>query len=188
MIKKEGYAFDADWWSYGVMLYEFLTGSCVFSESHTGCKDRNEATLTWEITFPDKSDEDDFPESAKSLILGLLDRNRDLRIGAKPDAVEIIKSHEFFADVDWNKIAEGETPPWKPPANAINAVSQEELADLSKEHEYKKLKLTPKDNLEGIEYSSRYHEEDIAQVLYLERKGKLSHLTENNSSSTCVLL
>jgi serine/threonine protein kinase len=188
MIKKEGYAFDADWWSYGVMLYEFLTGHCAFSESHTKCKDRNEGTLTWEITVPEQTGDDDLPEAAKSLVLCLLERNRELRVGAKPDAVEQIKAHEYFKGVDWNKVAEGETPPWKPAANAINAVSQEELADMSNEHEYKKLKLTEEDTIQGIEFSSRYHEMDVAKVLFLEKKGKLTHLDASESSSFCTLL
>lgn len=190
MIQKKGYAFDADWWSYGVMLYEFNTGVCAFSETNAKME-RNQATLTYELEFPEKCgpDKEAFPEEAKSLLAMLLDRNRATRLGAKPDAVEQIMAHPYFADIEWAELgALKSQPPWAPPADSINAASQEELQGRSKEHEFKNLKITPEDDIPGIAYSSRYHERDIVTVLRLDMAGKLKHLDATSSSSACAIL
>ncbi|GBG33505.1 Protein kinase, putative [Hondaea fermentalgiana] len=189
MLTKKGYGFDADWWSYGVMLFEFLSGICCFSETYSGCKDRNEATLQYDIKFPELCGEDPFPEDAKDLILQLLERDRTKRLGANPKAVEILKAHPFFESMDWAQMAGAKvTPPWTPPADSINAASQEELQGRSKEHEFKKLKLTEEDDVKGINYSSKNHERDMVTVLRLERKGKLSHLEPSVTSGACNIL
>lgn len=49
------------------------------------------------------------PQDARQIILLLLNRNPSKRLGATKDAEEV-KQHEFFASIDWDKIAarEGE--------------------------------------------------------------------------------
>lgn len=189
MLTKKGYGFDADWWSYGVMLFEFLTGLCCFSETYSGCKDRNEATLEYDIQFPDTCCDEPFPPEAKNLILQLLERDRSKRLGANPNAVEILKAHPFFETMDWPHVASGHmTPPWKAPVDSINAASQEELQGRSKEHEFKKLKLTEEDNIQGINYKSKNHERDMVTVLHLEKKGRLTHLDASVTSGACTIL
>lgn len=38
---------------------------------------------------------------ARDLILGLLNRNPEKRLGAGEEDAEEIKRHKFFADIDW---------------------------------------------------------------------------------------
>jgi serine/threonine protein kinase len=189
MIKKTGYGFDADWWSYGVMLFEFYIGQCPFTESWAKTADRDAATTDWPIVFPDKvgglNGDETFPAEAKDLICKLLDRDRAKRLGAKPDAIDLVKAHPYFADVEWGVRL---VPPWLPPADAINAVSQSELAERNKEGEYKKIKLEAEDEIPDIQFSSRYHEQDIVRVLELEKKGLLKELHQPNQSSACAIL
>jgi serine/threonine protein kinase len=43
--------------------------------------------------------------SARSLILALLNRNHLKRLGAGPTDAEEVKSHEFFANINWRNIS-----------------------------------------------------------------------------------
>jgi len=187
MIRGESYSFDCDWWSWAVMLYEFLVGICCFSEHHTKLKDRNDATLNWEIRYPDLLD-GPFPPDAQDLLAKMLERDRYKRLGTQPDTAEQIKAHPFFKTIDWVHLESGKaTPPWAPPSNAINAASQADLEGRNREAQYKKIVLTDEDNIKGFNFHSREHLYDVELVLHLERKGKLDHLASKRSQH-CVLL
>ena len=54
MLKKEKYGEEADWWSFGCVLYEFLAGRCPYSKANSGME-RDEATLKWDLAFPSRS-------------------------------------------------------------------------------------------------------------------------------------
>lgn len=57
---------------------------------------------------------------AKSLLISLLNRNPNKRLGAGPTDAEEIKRHPFFDSVDWDKVlAKGYDMP-KPPLRQIN--------------------------------------------------------------------
>ena len=43
---------------------------------------------------------------AKNLIVHLLNRNPSRRLGAGPEGADEIKRHQFFADIDWNEVAQ----------------------------------------------------------------------------------
>lgn len=188
MILNEGYAFDADWWSFGCCVYEFMAGSCPFSEHNTKLKDRNDGTLNWDIQFPDDSAKL-FPEELKDLCLMLLKRDVNSRAGTGPESADLIMKHPFFEPIDWKRFSRHQTPPpWAPPKDAINAVSQADLEDRNKEHEFRKLKLTEEDNITQFEYVSTVaHQRDICTVLKLERMEKLGHLNKSRSSA-CSLI
>jgi RAC serine/threonine-protein kinase len=52
---------------------------------------------------------------AKKLLKGLLTKDPTRRLGSGPTDADEIKSHEFFSDINWEKLAVGEvTPPWRP--------------------------------------------------------------------------
>lgn len=52
---------------------------------------------------------------AQSLLRALFKRNPANRLGAGPTGSQEIKCHEFFAQIDWNKLYKKETnPPYKP--------------------------------------------------------------------------
>ena len=52
VINSLHYSYDADWWSYGCCLYEFMAGFNPFSCKFTGYKTRNEGTRKGVIKFP----------------------------------------------------------------------------------------------------------------------------------------
>ncbi|XP_012695927.1 ribosomal protein S6 kinase alpha-2 [Clupea harengus] len=108
VVNRRGHTQSADWWSFGVLMFEMLTGSLPFQG-----KDRKE---TMALILKAKLGMPQFlsPE-VQSLLRALFKRNPSNRLGAGPDGVEEIKRHTFFATIDWNKLYRREIkPPFKP--------------------------------------------------------------------------
>ncbi|XP_069749741.1 ribosomal protein S6 kinase alpha-6 isoform X2 [Narcine bancroftii] len=108
VVNRRGHTQSADWWSFGVLMFEMLTGTLPFQG-----KDRNE---TMNMILKAKLGMPQFlsPE-AQGLLRTLFKRNPGNRLGAGPDGVEEIKRHPFFATIDWNRLVRKEIqPPFKP--------------------------------------------------------------------------
>uniref|UniRef100_A0ACB8FIB1 Ribosomal protein S6 kinase alpha-3 n=1 Tax=Sphaerodactylus townsendi TaxID=933632 RepID=A0ACB8FIB1_9SAUR len=108
VVNRRGHTQSADWWSFGVLMFEMLTGTLPFQG-----KDRKE-TMT--MILKAKLGMPQFLSSeAQSLLRMLFKRNPANRLGAGPDGVEEIKRHHFFSTIDWNKLYRREiNPPFKP--------------------------------------------------------------------------
>ncbi|TNN55139.1 Ribosomal protein S6 kinase alpha-2 [Liparis tanakae] len=108
VVNRRGHTQSADWWSFGVLMFEMLTGSLPFQG-----KDRKETMafiLKAKLGMPQFLS----PE-VQSLLRALFKRNPANRLGAGPDGVEEIKRHRFFASLDWIKLYRKELrPPFKP--------------------------------------------------------------------------
>ncbi|XP_054978970.1 ribosomal protein S6 kinase alpha-6 isoform X4 [Sorex araneus] len=106
VVNRRGHSQSADWWSYGVLMFEMLTGTLPFQG-----KDRNE---TMNMILKAKLGMPQFLSAeAQSLLRMLFKRNPANRLGS--EGVEEIKKHHFFANIDWNKLYKREVqPPFKP--------------------------------------------------------------------------
>ncbi|XP_020644866.3 ribosomal protein S6 kinase alpha-3 isoform X1 [Pogona vitticeps] len=108
VVNRRGHTQSADWWSFGVLMFEMLTGTLPFQG-----KDRKE-TMTMILKAKLGMPQFLSPE-AQSLLRMLFKRNPANRLGAGPDGVEEIKRHPFFSTIDWNKLYRREiSPPFKP--------------------------------------------------------------------------
>uniref|UniRef100_A0A2K6B929 Ribosomal protein S6 kinase n=1 Tax=Macaca nemestrina TaxID=9545 RepID=A0A2K6B929_MACNE len=105
VVNRRGHTQSADWWSFGVLMFEMLTGSLPFQG-----KDRKE---TMALILKAKLGMPQFLSGeAQSLLRALFKRNPCNRLGAGIDGVEEIKRHPFFVTIDWN------SPGVPPSANA----------------------------------------------------------------------
>uniref|UniRef100_A0A8C9R095 Ribosomal protein S6 kinase n=1 Tax=Scleropages formosus TaxID=113540 RepID=A0A8C9R095_SCLFO len=108
VVNRQGHTHSADWWSFGVLMFEMLTGSLPFQG-----KDRKE---TMNLILKAKLGMPQFLSAeAQSLLRALFKRNPVNRLGSGLDGAEEIKRHSFFSTIDWNKLFRREIkPPFKP--------------------------------------------------------------------------
>ncbi|XP_042598326.1 ribosomal protein S6 kinase alpha-1 isoform X2 [Cyprinus carpio] len=108
VVNRQGHTHSADWWSFGVLMFEMLTGSLPFQG-----KDRKE---TMNLILKARLGMPQFLSAeAQSLLRALFKRNPTNRLGSGPDGAEEIKRHSFFMTIDWNKLFRREIkPPFKP--------------------------------------------------------------------------
>ncbi|KAJ6255356.1 non-specific serine/threonine protein kinase [Anaeramoeba flamelloides] len=102
ILKEEEYNFTVDWWSFGILLFEFLVGIPPFFS-----QDRQE--LYKKILYAELKLPFFLRDDAKDLITKLLNRDKENRFGA--NGAEEIKNHEFFEGVDWDKLYNKEYKP-----------------------------------------------------------------------------
>ncbi|KOS39318.1 hypothetical protein ACN38_g9837 [Penicillium nordicum] len=104
LLLGNGYTKTVDWWTLGVLLYEMLTGLPPFYDENTNEMYRK--ILQEPLTFPSS---DIVPPAARDLLSRLLDRDPVRRLGANGAAE--IKSHHFFANIDWRKLLQRKYEP-----------------------------------------------------------------------------
>ncbi|KNC99781.1 AGC/PKA protein kinase [Spizellomyces punctatus DAOM BR117] len=98
LMHKE-YTSAVDWWSFGVLLFEMLSGCSPFQES-TAPK-TYERILQGRIQWPSHRSKY-FSRSAEHLITSLLVFSPHKRLGCVDESE--IRDHPFFATVDWRKV------------------------------------------------------------------------------------
>lgn len=108
MLLSQSYDKGVDWWSFGILIYEMLFGVPAFYDENVNVLYKS--ILQDEVQFGSG-----ISDSAKSLILKLLDRNPQTRLGSSQRDAEDIKEHPFFKELNWTDVMEKRTQPeWVP--------------------------------------------------------------------------
>jgi hypothetical protein len=101
VVAHETYNTNVDWWAYGVVLYEMMTGTTPFVAS--------EMSVLFELIQRKTPDLEGVPTHAASLIRLLLDKNPKKRF-CNPSKM---KRHPFFSGIDWQALTLMQVPPPK---------------------------------------------------------------------------
>ncbi len=102
IIKGAGHNKPADWWSFGILMFELLIGVPPFR--HKNQHMLYDRITHHEIVFPDpKKYGIIISDAGKDLISRLLCKEPEGRMGTKKDAEEVL-GHPFFAGMDMSRL------------------------------------------------------------------------------------
>ena len=125
LLLGQGYDKSVDWWTLGVLLYEMLTGLPPYYDENTNEMYRK--ILSEPLHFPGP---EIVPMPAKDLLIQLLDRRPEHRLGAKGPSE--IKAHPFFNAIDWRKLLQRRyDPTFKPNVVCILISTQEQRSNAN---------------------------------------------------------
>jgi microtubule-associated serine/threonine kinase len=108
VILRQGYGKPVDWWSMGIILYEFLVGIPPFTGNTPDELFANviNGKIDWDQLTSDvdpDSSEDIFCQDATNLIEQLLEHDPSKRLGTLGGAYEI-RTHPFCSCINWNTL------------------------------------------------------------------------------------
>ena len=121
VMLAQGYDQLADYWSFGVLLYEMLVGYAPFASVCDGVRHRR--IVTSDLKFHTAY----FPLTAKSLISRLCVVDVSKRLGSSARGVWDLKSHDFFT-VDWSDVTSRRLDPPHVPARREVCVTESSVS------------------------------------------------------------
>ncbi|CAH3196693.1 unnamed protein product, partial [Porites evermanni] len=98
VILRQGYGKPVDWWSLGIILYEFLIGVPPFYGDTP--EELFADTLSGIIEWP--SEDEAPPDDARDLVTRLLEQDPIARLGTTGS--HEVKEHHFFVGLDWTAL------------------------------------------------------------------------------------
>jgi len=105
ILEGGGYGKGVDWWSFGTLMFEMLTGLPPFYSQDV--QQMYSKIMTAKVKYPEH-----ISENAKDLLQKLLVRDPEKRL-TDP---EQIKAHPWFSVIDWDRLVDKQiTPPFIPP-------------------------------------------------------------------------
>ena len=118
VIQQQEYGTAVDWWSFGILGVDLLTGSSPFQANND--QKIREKILKAKLSLPYYLSPD-----SKDLLTRLLRKEPKKRLGASmPKDMQTIKSHRFFRKINWKKLQDRELePPIRP------LITEPELAE-----------------------------------------------------------
>lgn len=137
LVLTQGHDKSADYWAYGVLVYELLCGRTPFESSNQQRTFEKIVHSQKHLSFPAE-----FDPHGKSLIRRLLHPNAALRLGALQNGILDISHHAFFTmkNIDFDALLAQEIDmPYKPDAedvsSSINAATVSGIEPLDMEYE-----------------------------------------------------
>lgn len=113
VLEGKGYTKAVDWWSFGTLMYEMLTGLPPFYSQDV--QQMYFKIMHAKLEIPDSLDDD-----TKDILVKLLERDPNKRLGDSA----LIKAHPYFKGSDWDKLLRKEIKaPFVPPVKDKTDVS-----------------------------------------------------------------
>lgn len=120
IIRDKEYTYSVDWYSFGLVFYEMLTGINPFKTGEQqSIVDKMNEILNKEIPIPKR-----LSVEARDFLKQILRKDPNERIGCRAGGVAEIKEHPFFRSVEWDQLYMKEIPPpFVPTTNQASDVS-----------------------------------------------------------------
>ncbi|OMJ74487.1 hypothetical protein SteCoe_19865 [Stentor coeruleus] len=131
VIEGKGYGTSADFWSLGIMIYEFLCAGVPFGDDEDEPYAIYEQVLAMRLIYPSWID----PRShSRKIIEQLLNRNPVMRLGG---CIENLRAHVWFSGINWEKLSVKQVkPPFLPEPEKLDREIHEALQRNSRIEEY----------------------------------------------------
>lgn len=97
IVLKKPYTRAVDWWSFGALVYEMVTGLPPFYT-------QNKEKLFQRIAYQDLQLPEHLSDECKDLVSKLLQKNPENRLGNGPNDAEDIIKHPWFQGMNWDKL------------------------------------------------------------------------------------
>merc|ERR1712128_108075 len=108
ILNRSGHGKEVDWWSFGILAHDMLTGSPPFTGG-------NRKLITERVLKSKLQLGKYLTPNAKDILRKLLNKQADLRLGFGPEDARAIKEHRFFSGVDFDAVLQRKTkPPFLP--------------------------------------------------------------------------
>ncbi|KAL0473661.1 NCU06240-like protein [Neurospora intermedia] len=113
VVSNKGYNKSVDWWSLGILIYEMLCGYTPFWDGSSPMK-IYENILKGKVRYPQWVNPD-----AQDLLERLITADLSKRLGNLYGGPQDVKSHPWFAEVTWDRLARKDIDaPYTPPVKA----------------------------------------------------------------------
>lgn len=129
LLKGEEYDYSVDYFTLGVTLYEFIAAKGPFRTrgEKVENKEVKKRILNDPVIYPES-----FSENAKSICEGLLAKDVNKRLGFKNGSCDELRSHPFFAEINWRKLDAGILPPpFVPDSKTVYAKDLDDVGAFS---------------------------------------------------------
>ncbi|THH10249.1 hypothetical protein EW146_g8436 [Bondarzewia mesenterica] len=104
VIRNSGHTSAVDWWTLGILIHEMIYATTPFKGRERN--DTFENILKLPLHFRDVPK---VSQAGKDIMLRLLDKEEDTRLGSKSGASET-KQHKWFAKINWGLLRHTEPP------------------------------------------------------------------------------
>jgi cGMP-dependent protein kinase len=119
VILGKGYTCSADWWSTGVMMYEFICGPLPFRSRSGDQVELCRAILEAEVKFPSYVKD----STARAILKGLLERGVERRLASGSMGALDLREHPYFQGFDWDAVVSRTlVVPYKPDLTKIQSI------------------------------------------------------------------
>jgi serine/threonine protein kinase len=105
VLRDQGYGRPADWWAFGIALYQMLLREEPFKGDDLD-EVYDSVLSDAEPNYPDS-----LPEKSVDILRGLLARDPQQRLGSGPAGAVRVMQHPYFEGISWDDVAEKKIEP-----------------------------------------------------------------------------